>query len=203
MRLTQCATSPSSLLMRRFSQCAVGPSSLLRDEVYLVCSVSFIHPKRRCLRIVQWAAPHPRAPHPWLCTIYDYEVYSVCCGPLIPNWVWKMRFTLCATSPSSLLSVRFSKCVMVPSSLTLLHRWGLPTNPVCSEPLIPNFAWKMRLTQCATSPSSLPMMRFSQCAVGPSSLLRDEVCLVCSGPLNHPKSVYALCSEPLILDSAW
>ena len=62
------------------------------------------------------------------------------------------------------------------------ERWGLSidsasqmrwtNNPVCSGPLIPSFAWKMRFTQCATSPSSI---------------LRDEVYLVCSGPIVPPK----------------
>ena len=59
-------------------------------------------------------------------------------------------------------------------------RWRLP---VC----IPNWPWKMRLTQCAT----ILRMGFSQCAVGPSSLLRDEVYLVCSGPssLTGPRKM--------------
>ena len=159
MRFTQCSTSPSSLPRMRFSQCAVSPSSLLRDEVYPVRSGRLIPPERRGLPSVQ---PAPHLSQGW--------------G--LPTMQWALH---------PFLEMRFIDCGVSPLFLTLPDKWGLPsvqwalhpwlclrdevhplTNPVCSGPLIPNLSWKMRFTQCATRPSSLPRMRCILYAVGPS-----------------------------------
>ena len=147
----------------------MGPSSLLWEEVTLI-------PLQRWgLPSVKWA-PHPSwemrftqcAVGP--SSLFRDEVYLVCSGPLISTKRWGL--------PSEMKFIDFAVC---PSSLTLPDRWNLPNvqwaphpwlcfkdNPVCRGPLIPNLSWKMRFTQCAANPSSI---------------LRDEVYLVCSGPL--------------------
>ena len=131
----------------RFTKCVVGPSFLLRDEVYQVHSGPLIPPERWGLSMVQWA------PHPWLC-FKDNPVFS---GLLIPNLSWKMRFTQCATSPSSLLideiyqmcsgplipdsASKITQCAVGSSSLTCPERWGLPSVQPAPHP-----SWEMRFT---------------------------------------------------------
>ena len=122
MKFTQCAANPSSLLRMRFSQCAVNPSSLAYPTTG-----------------VQWA------PHPWHCLRLTDEVYTVCNGPLIPNFPWKMRLTQCATSPSSILRMRFSQCAVAP------HPWMNLKDEVylvCNQPLIPK-RWSLGLLVCS------------------------------------------------------
>ena len=142
------------------------------------------------LSSVQWA------PHFWHCLRLTDEVYTVCSGPLIPNFPWKMRLTQCATSPSSIIRMRFSQCAVAP------HPWlNLKDEvyPVCNQPLIPK-RWSLPVCSgpfISLEGGGLPSVqwalhhswerRFTQCAVGPSSLLRDEVYLLYSGPLIPPE----------------
>ena len=150
-RFTQCAVGPSSLLRMRFRLCAVSPSSLLKEEVYPVCSRPLILPERWGLSSVQ-PAPHP---------------------------FWEMKYTQCATSPSS-LSNKVYQCAISPSSF-LREEVYL----VCSGPFIPLGRGGLPSVQWA--PHSFWERRFTKCAVGPSSLLGEEVYPVCSGPLIHPE----------------
>ena len=131
-----------------------------------------------------------------------------------------MRFGHCAASPSSLIRMRFrlpsvQRAPKYPSwEMRLIY-------PLCSGPLITRERGGLPSVQRALHPSW--EMGFTQCAVGPSSLLREEVYLVCNGPIictlereglpsvqcaPHPwlclrYEVYPVCSGPLIIDSAW
>ena len=157
----------------RFTQCAVGPSSLFRYEVYPVCSGPLISTKRCGSPSVQWTR-HPFwemkfidfavcpssltlpdrwdlpnvqwAPHSWLC----FKDNPVCSGPLIPNLSWKMKFTQCATNPSSLL--RDEVYLVRSGPLIPPEGLGLPSVQWTSHP-----SWEMRFIDCAVSPSSLTL----------------------------------------------
>ena len=166
MKFIDFAVCLSSLTLpdtkMRFTKCVVGPSFLLRDEVYQVHSGPLIPPERWGLSIVQWAL------HPWLCLID--EIYQMCSGPLIPDSAskkglpndpvcsgslisslsWKMRFTQCATIPSSLLR---DKVYLVCSGPLIPPKGlGLPSVQWTSQP-----SWEMRFIDCVVSPSSLPL----------------------------------------------
>ena len=155
-----------------------------------VCSIWHIHHPRG--QVTLGALIVLVSPNPW------QMKFAKCAAS--PSSLPRMRYGQCAVSPSSLLRDEvYPVCgePLIPSKDEVYPVCSEPLIPrlpsvqwaphpwhclrltdevytVCSGPLIPSFPWKMRLTQCATSLSSILRMRFSQCAVGPSSLTEPE-----------------------------